>query len=110
MMHLKSVTNLGQALDVVAQASAISVVDGSKLVAMPHSSSNDADSDACRPGAAAHESHSGGIVGTLDGLFEKADGQLDAASMVEPPAKTNIDFLKQSLFDDPRRLQRTSKH
>ena len=48
--------NLEQALEVVVKASAISVVDGSKLIVMLQSSSDDTDSDAGAPGAPAYGS------------------------------------------------------
>ena len=110
IMQLQSAINLEQALEVVATASAISVVDGSELIVMLQSSSDGTDSEAGAFGAAAYDSHSGGIVDKLNGLLEKAEGQFDAANKVETPAKNNDDLFKQSSFDDPRRLQRTSKH
>lgn len=100
MMQLKSATNLEQALEVMVRASAISAADGSKLTAMLQSSSDDTDSDAGAPDAAVYESHSGGIVDTLNGLLEKAEGQLDAATKAETTAKNNYDLLKQSLLDE----------
>ena len=95
-MQLKSAINLEQALEVVVKASAISVVDGSQLVAMLQSFSNDTDSDASGFDAAAYESHSGGIVGTLDGMYKKAEGRLDEVTVAAMPAKNNADLLKQS--------------
>ena len=41
--------------------------------------SDETDFDAGAPGAVACGSHSGGVVDTLDGLFEKVEGQFDAA-------------------------------
>jgi len=100
MMQLKSASNLAQALDVMVKASAISAADGSRLTALLQSSSDDSDSDAGAPAAEVYESHSGGIVDTLNGLLEKAEGQLDAATKAETAAKNKFDLLKQALTDE----------
>merc|ERR1719331_1621592 len=100
MMQLKSASNLEQALEVMVKASAISAADGGRLTALLQSSSDDSDSDANAPAAEVYESHSGGIVDTLNGLLEKAEGQLDAATKAETSAKNKYDLLKQALTDE----------
>merc|ERR1719453_1969712 len=52
------------------------------------------------PAAAVYEGHSGGILDTLDGLTEKAQGQLDKARKTEATSKQNYQMLKQSLTDE----------
>merc|ERR1719453_2254262 len=52
------------------------------------------------PAAAVYEGHSGGILDTLDGLTEKAEGQLDKARKTEATAVQNYQMLKQSLTDE----------
>merc|ERR1740130_768143 len=52
------------------------------------------------PDAAAYESHSTGILDTLNGLLEKAQEQLSTARGTETNSKNNFDMLKQSLHDE----------
>merc|ERR1719486_1045423 len=100
MMQLKSASNLEQALDVMVKSSAISSADSQRLMAMVQTSSDDADSETGAPAAAAYENQSGGIVDTMNGLLEKAEGQLDEATKEETSAKNKFDLLKQSLTDE----------
>jgi hypothetical protein len=52
------------------------------------------------PAAQVYEGHSDGIIGTLEGLTEKAEGQLDDLRKAESTAKHNFNMLKQSLTDE----------
>merc|ERR1719443_780234 len=52
------------------------------------------------PAASVYEGHSDGIIGTLEGLTEKAEGQLDKARKAESTAIQNYQMLKQSLTDE----------
>merc|ERR1719333_1877273 len=99
-MQLKSAGNLEQALDVMVQASAISQADSARLTALVQTQSDDSDSDTGAPAAEVYESKSGGIVDTLNGLLEKAEGQLDAATKAETQAKNEYDLKKQALTDE----------
>merc|ERR1719443_2010030 len=67
---------------------------------MVQTSSDDSDSDAGAPDPEVYENKSGGIVDTLNGLLEKAEGQLDEATKEETSAKNKFDLLKQSLTDE----------
>merc|ERR1719456_1260738 len=58
------------------------------------------DSETGAPDAEVYESKSGGIVDTLNGLLEKAEGQLDAATKAETQAKNEYDMKKQALSDE----------
>lgn len=100
MMQLKSAGNLEQALNVMVQASAISSADSARLTALVQTQSDESDSDTGAPDAEVYESKSGGIVDTLNGLLEKAEGQLDSATKAETSAKNKFDLLKQSLEDE----------
>jgi len=100
MMQLQSAGNLEQALAVMVKASSISQADGTRLSALVQTQSEDSDSDTGAPAAEVYESKSGGIVDTLTGLLEKAQGQLDSATKAETSAKNNFDLLKQSLQDE----------
>jgi len=104
MMQIKSANTLEQALAVMVKASGISSMDASGIMALAQTSSksddDDDDSEAGAPEAAAYESHSGGIIDTLNGLLEQATSQLDAATKAETTNKNNFDMLKQGLTDE----------
>lgn len=100
MMQLKSAGNLEQALEVMVKASAISQADSTRLAALVQTQAEDSDSETGAPAAEVYESKSGGIVDTLNGLLEKAQGQLDSATKAETAAKNEFDLLKQSLEDE----------
>lgn len=87
MMQLKSASNLEQALSIMVRASAISSADATKLSALVQTRNDDSESETGAPDAEVYESKSGGIVDTLTGLLEKAEGQLDAATKAETQAK-----------------------
>jgi len=100
MMQLKSASNLAQVLATMVKASAISSADATKLSALVQTHSDDADSEPGAPDAEVYESKSGGIVDTLSGLLEKAEGQLDAVTKAETQAKNEYDLKKQALSDE----------
>jgi hypothetical protein len=104
MMQLKSASNLADALSALVQASVFSSADASRLTALVQSqqSAGDDDSDAApgAPAAAVYEGHSDGIIGTLEGLTEKAESQLDKARKTETTSLQNFEMLKQSLTDE----------
>merc|ERR1711998_50647 len=91
-----------QALEVMVKASALSSADAARLSSLVQTSSDDSDSEAemAAPEAAGYESHSGGLLDTLNGLLDKAQGQLTAAQSAEMNNKNNFDMLKQSLTDE----------
>merc|ERR1719261_526 len=70
MLQLKSATNIADALKVMVQASVFSTADASRLTALVQT--DDSDASVGSPAAAVYESKAGGIVGTLEGLTEKA--------------------------------------
>merc|ERR1719420_1739752 len=92
---MKSATSLTEALGVMVQASVLSSADASRLTALVQTD----DSDAGAPAASVYEGHSDGIIGTLEGLTEKAEGQLDKARKTETTSLQNFQMLKQSLTD-----------
>merc|ERR1719158_2002272 len=75
-------------------------MDAAGITAFMQSSTDDSDDDAGAPDAAVYESHSGGIIDTLNGLLEKAENQLNAATGTETANKNNFDQLKQGLTDE----------
>merc|ERR1719201_3348060 len=96
MMQLQSATSLTDALKVMVQASVLGSADAARLAALVQTD----DSDAGAPAAAVYEGHSDGIIGTLEGLTEKAEGQLDKARKTESKSLQNYQMLKQSLTDE----------
>merc|ERR1719387_97952 len=98
MLQLKSATNIADALAVMVQASVLSSADASRLTALVQT--DDSDASVGSPAAAVYEGHSDGIIGTLEGLTEKAEGQLDKARKTETTAIQNYQMLKQSLTDE----------
>jgi len=99
MLQLKSATSLTEALSVMVQASALSSADASALTALVQTGNSDSDEEPGAPAAAVYEGHSDGIIGTLEGLKEKANDQLDKARKTETTNLHNYEMLKQSLTD-----------
>jgi len=100
MLQLKNAKDITSALNILVQASAFNSADASRLTALVQNSADDDDAGA--PDAAVYESHSGGIIDTLEGLNEKAEGQLGDARNKETSALHNFEMLKQSLEDSIR--------
>merc|ERR1719311_204145 len=100
MLQLKSAKSITDALSVMVQASAMSSADASRLTALVQTEQSDSDSEMGAPAAQVYEGHSDGIIGTLEGLTEKAESQLDKARKTESTAVQNYQMLKQSLTDE----------
>jgi len=98
MLQTKGVDSVAQALEVMVGAASITSADASRLTALVQSS-NDSDDDGA-PDPSVYENQSGGIVETLGGLLEKAEGQLDDARKKETASLNNFEMLKQSLEDE----------
>merc|ERR1719311_1734201 len=100
MLQLQSAKSITDALSVMVQASAMSSADASRLTALVQTEQSDSDSEFGAPAAAVYEGHSDGIIGTLEGLTAKAEGQLEKARKAESTAIQNYQMLKQSLTDE----------
>merc|ERR1719323_165538 len=102
MMQLKSATNIGQALSVLVQASMLSTADASRLTALVQSSQESTDGDEAinAPDPAVYKSHSGDILATLQGLFEKAEAQLADLRKTETTNLNNFQMMRQSIEDE----------
>jgi DNA repair exonuclease SbcCD ATPase subunit len=112
MMQLKSAHNLAEAFQAMVEASVFSSADAERLTSLMQSGAQGQDTETDfetedasarmmgAPAAAAYESHSGGIVETLQGLLDKAEEQLQTAVNKETAAKNNYQMLKQSLEDE----------
>jgi len=102
MLQLQSAKSITDALSVMVQASGMSSADAGRLTALVQTNQDASDADTCAPAAAVYEGHSDGIVGVLEGLTEKAEGQLDKARKTESTAAQNYEMLKQSLVDEAK--------
>merc|ERR1719414_1330453 len=102
MMQLKSATSVAQALRVLVQASMLSTADASRLTALVQSSQESTDGDEAinAPDPAIYKSHSGDILATLQGLFEKAEAQLADLRKTETTNVNNFQMLRQSIEDE----------
>merc|ERR1719199_501838 len=100
MMQLKSASNVAQALSVMVEASSLSSADASKLTALLQNSQEDNSEELGAPAGAVFKSSSGGIVGTLQDLFDKAEAQLDKARKAETKSLQAYQMLAQSLKDE----------
>merc|ERR1719478_1868006 len=102
MMQLQSARNVAQALAVMVEATSLSSADAKKLTALLQSSETSEDSsDALgAPAAAVYKGKSGGIVETMQDLFEKAEAQLEEARKTETKSVQAYEMLAQSLKDE----------
>merc|ERR1740127_189023 len=100
LLQAKTASSITEALSVMVQASVMSSADASRLTALVQTEQSDSDSELGAPAAQVYEGHSDGIIGTLEGLTEKAEGQLDKARKTETTAAQNYQMLKQSLTDE----------
>jgi chromosome segregation ATPase len=94
-----SMTSLVQSLGAVVDAAGFSTTDRQKLLTLVQSKQSDDDSDVGAPAASVYKSHSTDIVGVLEDLKEKAEGELSEARKAESNAKHNFNMMKQSLED-----------
>merc|ERR1711904_88756 len=86
MVQLKTATSITDAFKVMVQASMMSSADASRLTALVQTQSDDSDSETGAPAASVYGGRSDGIIGTLEGLTEKADSQLTSARKAEDTA------------------------
>ena len=98
-IDMSSFAKLTQAIGAVTEAAAFTASDKSKLMALVQSASSDEDDDdeEGAPAPNSYESHSGGIVDVLNGMKEKAEGELKELRKAESNAAQNFNMLKGSL-------------
>merc|ERR550514_1325924 len=94
-----SLAGMLQSLGAVVDAAAFSTNDRQKLLALVQSqhAAEDEDNEFGAPAAANYKSQSGGIVDVLNGMKDKAEGELSELRKVERTNKGNFDLLKGSL-------------
>jgi len=100
MMQLQSAGSVVQALSVMVQATSLSSADASKLTSLLQSQDEDSSDSMGAPAAAVYKGSSGGIIATMQDLFEKAEGQLEEARKTENKAAQAYEMLAQSLKDE----------
>jgi len=92
-----SMSSLLQSLSTVVDAAGMNTDDHQKIVALVQAQQEDSETGA--PAAATYKSQSGGIVGVLEDLKEKAETELAEARKAESTTKHNYEMMKQSLDD-----------
>merc|ERR1719440_2740914 len=112
MLQLQHAKSVAEALRVLVQASMFSSADASRLTSLLQGgqqsdtmgeSMEEQSEEATAfgaPDAAVYESHSGGIIDTLEGLLDKAQDQLANSRKTETTSQHNYEMLKQSLTDE----------
>merc|ERR1719388_493920 len=102
MMQLKSASSVAQALAVMVEATSLSSADATKLTALLQNSqeSEDGADEMGAPAAAVYKGKSGGIIETMQDLFEKAEAQLEEARQTESKSVQAYQMLAQSLKDE----------
>jgi len=110
LLQVKEVSSVTEALNVMVDATAMSSEDASRLTALvqerslekTEESDSDADADSLlgAPAAATYESHSAGVMGTLQTLYDRAEAQLSKVREAEAVSRQNYQRLKQSIEDE----------
>merc|ERR1719443_625040 len=108
MVQLQSARNVAQALTVMVEATSISSADSSKITALLQNTQEAADSsdEMGAPAAAVYEGKSGGIIETMQDLYEKAEAQLGEARATETKAVQAYQMLASSLKDEIKYAQK----
>jgi chromosome segregation ATPase len=102
MLQVQNADGIVKAFGAMVSASWISSGDEAQLTALlqnKHESESDAE-ELGAPDPEAYKSKSGGIIGTLEDLLEKAQTQLETAQKKEQANLHNYQMLKQSLDDE----------
>merc|ERR1719247_3550597 len=102
MMQVQSANSVAQALAVMVEATSLSSADASKLTALLQNSQESADSsdELGAPAAAVYKGQSGGIIATMQDLYDKGEAQLAEARKKETQNVQAFEMLAQSLKDE----------
>merc|ERR1719420_1347476 len=102
MMQLQSAQNVAQALAIMVQATSLSSADAAQLTALMQTTQESEDSSESlgAPAAAVYKGSSGGIIATMQDLYEKAQAQLEEARQTEKKSVQAFQMLAQSLKDE----------
>merc|ERR1719182_369012 len=107
MMQLKGVQTITQTLAIMVEAASLSSADASKLSSFLQNAqeSEDGSDSLGAPAAAVYKGQSGGIIETMQDLYEKAEAQLEEARGTEKKALQAYQMLAQSLKDEIKYAQ-----
>merc|ERR1719504_214393 len=100
MMQLQSATNVAQALAVMVDSFSLNSADASKLAALLQNSQESEDESLGAPAAQVYKNKSGGIIETMQDLYEKGEAQLEEARKTETKNIQAYQMLAQSLKDE----------
>jgi len=102
MMQLQSAQTVAQTLAVMVDATSLSSADASKLTALLQNSqaSEDETDSLGAPAAAVYKGKSGGIVETMQDLYEKGEAQLEEARQTETKSLRAFQMMAQGLKDE----------
>merc|ERR1719199_1504096 len=100
MMQLQSATSVVSALAIMVDATSLSSADSSKLAALLQNTQESEDDSMGAPAAAVYKGKSGGIVETMQDLYEKGEAQLEEARKAETKSLRAFQMLAQSLKDE----------
>jgi len=102
MMQLQSAGTVAQVLAVMVEATSLSTADATKLTALLQSSqeSEDGSDSLGAPAAQVYKNKSGGIIETMQDLYDKAEAQLEEARKTETKNIQAYQMLAQSLKDE----------
>jgi len=99
MMQVRNAGNLAKTLQMLVEASTISLADAQGISALVQTQQSSDDSETGAPDPAVYKGQSGGIIDTLGDLLEKAESQLAELRNKETAALNEFQMLKQSLED-----------
>merc|ERR1719506_456287 len=97
-MQLKSATTIAQTLAIMVEATSLSSSDASKLAALIQNGEDSEELGA--PAAQVYKNKSGGIIETMQDLYDKAEAQLEEARKTETKNIQAYQMLAQSLKDE----------
>merc|ERR1719407_266703 len=102
MVQLQSASSVAQALAVMVEATSLSSADATKLASLLQSSqeSEDGSDSLGAPAAQVYKNKSGGIIETMQDLYDKAEAQLEEARKTETKNIQAYQMLAQSLKDE----------
>merc|ERR1719502_145854 len=100
MMQLKGAQSMAQALAIMVEASSLSTADASKLTALVQTSQDSEDEGPGAPAAAVFKSSSGGILDTLQDLFQKAEDSLADLRKTEKQNVNAFQLMELTIEDE----------
>jgi len=98
LMQLNSAKSVAEALAVMVDATSLSSADATKLTALLQSTQETEDVGA--PAGAVFKGQSGGIIETLQGLYDKGEAQLEESRKTETQNVQSFQMVAQSLKDE----------